>query len=140
MGADCDSDPIPFQWLTTEPKLCKAVKFIDIDYDALMESKRDIVLNTPELHDLFTVRDPPSSKCNVMFHSDQYSIVGCDLKNLKRLKELIRAVVDVEKCLVLCVAEVSITYMATVDADGVLAWCTRLSSGECRIGRSKVVC
>ena len=104
-----------------------------------MESKRDIVLNTPELRDLFTLRDPPSSKGNVMFHSDQYSIVGCDLKNLKRLKELVRAVVDVEKCLVLCVAEVSITYMATVDADGVLAWCTRLSPGKCDVHRSILV-
>ncbi|RMZ80227.1 hypothetical protein DV738_g2770, partial [Chaetothyriales sp. CBS 135597] len=113
----CGYDPIPFQWLTNEPAICKNVKFIDVDYDALMESKRDIVINTPELSSLFTVRDPPGQRSGILYHSDQYSILGCDLKNLKRLKDLVTAVVDVDQCVVLCVAEVSITYMATPDAD-----------------------
>jgi tRNA wybutosine-synthesizing protein 4 len=116
--------------LTTEPQLSKDVKFIDVDYNALMESKRDIVLNTPDLCDLFTQRQPPEGKNGILFHSDQYSILGCDLKNLKRLKDLIRSVVDVKNCLVLCVAEVSITYMATIDADEVIASCTTLSPGK----------
>ncbi|RMZ88369.1 hypothetical protein DV736_g4403, partial [Chaetothyriales sp. CBS 134916] len=118
----CGYDPIPFQWLTNEPAICKNVKFIDVDYDALMESKRDIVINTPELSNLFTVRDPPRPRSGILYHSDQYSILGCDLKNLKRLKDLVTAVVDVDQCVVLCVAEVSITYMATPDADAVLSW------------------
>ena len=139
-GPDLNSDPIPFQWLTTEPKLCEAVKFVDVDYDKLMESKRDIVLNAPELCGLFTLRDPPNNRGGIMFHSDQYSILGCDLKNVRRLKELVKAVVDVERCLVLCVAEISITYMATVDADAVLSWCTSLSQGIRDYDRRSPVC
>lgn len=110
--------------------MCQNVKFIDIDYDALMQSKRDIVLNTPELDNLFTKHDISEQHPSILYHSDEYSIIGCDLKNTKRLEHLIKKVVDVEQCLVLCVAEVSITYMATVDADAVIAWSATLSPGE----------
>ena len=95
-----------------------------------MKSKRDIVLNTPELKTLMTMSESEVQNKSILFNSDQYSILGCDLRNLKRLRQLIDAVVDLDpQCLVLCVAEVSITYMAVEDSDAVLAWSSRLSSG-----------
>jgi hypothetical protein len=95
-----------------------------------MKSKRDIVLNTPELRDLFTVGIYEAQHNNVLFNSDQYSIIGCDLKNLKTVKRAIKSVSEIGKSLVLCVAEVSLAYMATEDADAVLAWSSILSSGR----------
>lgn len=127
--ADLSSDTIPFQWLTTEPALCKNTTFVDVDYDDLMKSKRDIILNTPELKDLFTVRPYETQHNNVLFEGDEYAIIGCDLKNLKTLRRAIRTVSDLDNSLVLCVAEVSLAYMATEDADAVLAWSSTLSSG-----------
>ena len=124
------SDTIPFQWLTTEPSLCEKTKFIDVDYEDLMKSKRDIVLNTPELRDLFTIGAYETQHNNVLFEGDEYAIIGCDLKNLKTLKRAIKTVVDLEKSLVLCVAEVSLAYMATEDADAALAWSSTLSPGR----------
>jgi tRNA wybutosine-synthesizing protein 4 len=129
-GADSCSDTIPFQWLTTEPQLCNNAKFIDVDYDDLMASKRDIVLNTPELRDLFDVGLYETQHRSVLFNSDQYTIIGCDLKNVKTLKRAIKSLVEIDKCLVLCVAEVSLAYMATEDADAVLAWASTLSRGK----------
>jgi hypothetical protein len=104
-------------------------KFIDVDYDDLMKSKRDIVLNTPELCDLFTVGVYEAKHNNVLFNSEQYGIIGCDLKNLKTLKRAIRNLVDIKNAVVLCVSEVALAYMATPDADAVLAWCSTLSKG-----------
>ena len=122
---------MPFQWLTTDPALCGTnTKFIDVDHEALMSSKRDIVLNTPELKNLFTMNESEVQNRSILFNSDQYAILGCDLRNLKRLRQLIHAVGDVDpSCLILCVAEVSIAYMSVEDSDAVLAWSSRLSSG-----------
>ncbi len=128
--ADFSSDTIPFQWLTTDPSLCTNTKFIDVDYEDLMKSKRDVVLNTPELRDLFTIGAYETQHNNVLFEGDEYAIIGCDLRNLNTLKRAIKTVVDLDKSLVLCVAEVSLAYMATEDADAVLTWSSTLSSGR----------
>ena len=95
-----------------------------------MRSKRDIVLNTPELRDLFTVGAYETQHNNVLFEGDEYAIIGCDLRNLKTLERALKTVVDLEQSLVLCVAEVSLAYMATEDADAVLTWSSTLSSGN----------
>ena len=96
-----------------------------------MKSKRDIILNTPELKSLFTMGIYEAQHNNVLFEGDEYAIIGCDLRNLKTLKRAIKTVVDgdISKSLVLCVAEVSLAYMATEDADAVLSWSSTLSSG-----------
>lgn len=95
----------------------------------MMNSKRDIVLNTPELIDLFTVGVYEAKHNNVVFNSEQYGIIGCDLKNLKTLRRAVRTIVDIKSAIVLCVSEVALAYMATEDADAVLSWCSILSKG-----------
>ena len=101
-----------------------------MDYDELMKSKRDIVLNTTALSDLFTIGVYETQHSSVVFNSDQYAIIGCDLKNLRTVRRAIKSLVEIEKCRVLCVSEVALAYMATEDADAVLKWSSVLSPGK----------
>lgn len=122
------SDPIPFQWLAQYRETCHNTKFIDIDFKELMLSKREIILNTPKMNDLLS--NPTISTDNdVLLDSEEYAAIGCDLRNPKRLERLIKTVVDIDQCLVLCLAEVSITYMSVDDSDALIAWSTTLSPG-----------
>lgn len=92
-----------------------------------METKRDIVLDAPDLAKLFHVTDNVASESGILLDSDKYSILGCDLRNPKKVGRIIKSLLDIEDCVVLCVAEVSITYMAAEDSDAVLAWSSTLS-------------
>lgn len=109
--------------------MCKNVKFIDVDYEELLVSKRDIILETPKMKDLLTLNNPGSDENGIVFHSHEYTAIGCDLRNLARLDRLLRSIVPLENCVVLCVAEVSLTYMPPDAADALLAWSANLSSG-----------
>ena len=102
---------------------------MDVDHEALLVSKCDIVLKTAKMKDLLTLRTPKLTK-GVLIDSDEYVAVGCDLRNVKRLDRLIRSVVSIEACTVLCIAEVSLAYMHPDDADAVISWSSTLSSGE----------
>ena len=124
------SDPLPFQWLTREPSKCQNVKFIDVDYEELMISKREVILSTPKMKSLLTLDDERSSDSGVILDSNEYVAIGCDLRNIQRLNRLLRDVVSLEKCLLLCIAEVSITYMLPDAADAIIAWSARLSPGR----------
>ncbi|KPI36043.1 tRNA wybutosine-synthesizing protein 4 [Cyphellophora attinorum] len=127
LNLGCGYDPLPFQWLSTEPEHCANTTFIDIDYEKLMESKRKIVLDSSELNELFTLNDRSKENDCVLLSSDKYYILGCDLRNPKRVDRLVRSIIDTSDCVVLCVAEVSITYMAPEDSNAVLAWASKLS-------------
>ena len=107
--------------------LCVNAKFVDVDFEALMFSKREIILNTPRMKDMLTISPESEQEQGIVLDSLEYTAIGCDLRNLRRLERLLKSVVDLEKCLVLCVAEVSITYMATQDADALIQWTTTLS-------------
>jgi tRNA wybutosine-synthesizing protein 4 len=122
------SDPIPFQWLAQYRDTCDNTKFIDIDFKELMLSKREIILNTPKMKDLLSNPTVPVEN-DVLLDSEEYAAIGCDLRNLKRLERLMKTVVDIDQCLVLCIAEVSITYMSVDDSDSLIAWTTTLSPG-----------
>ncbi|KAL2438331.1 tRNA wybutosine-synthesizing protein 4 [Exophiala dermatitidis] len=126
----CGYDPIPFQWMAQDKELCENTKFIDIDFEELMLTKREIILNTPKMKELLTLSKESPLEKGVILDSEEYTALGCDLRNLRRLKRLVNAVVDIEDCLVLCIAEVSITYMAPEDSDALIAWTTTLSSEQ----------
>ncbi|OAG42950.1 hypothetical protein AYO21_02901 [Fonsecaea monophora] len=124
----CGYDPLPFQWMAQHPDLCGNTKFIDIDFEELMISKREIILNTPKMRDMLSrTADTTDSVKGVVLDSDVYVAIGCDLRNPRRLERLLRSVIDLDQCLVFCLAEVSITYMATKDADDLIAWTSTLS-------------
>ncbi|KIW16397.1 hypothetical protein PV08_06449 [Exophiala spinifera] len=125
----CGYDPMPFQWLAREKPLCSNTKFIDVDYELLIETKRDIIFSRPEMKGLLhSVMTSSSDICpGILIDSQEYSALGCDLRNLRKLGRLLTSVVDLEDSMVLCVAEDSTCFMRTDDANALIQWSSVLS-------------
>ncbi|KAH8158149.1 hypothetical protein CIB48_g10098 [Xylaria polymorpha] len=111
------------------PDACHRAKFIDIDFPDLMSKKRTIVLNTPELSSVFEPLHTDASE-HVLLNSDMYSQIGCDLRNTADIEKAFSKCLDPSECIFMFVAEVSITYMETLGADGVIKWASSLSQAE----------
>lgn len=125
----CGYDPLPFQWLAREPELCRNVRFVDVDYKALMLTKTGIIQATPRMRDLLTPKAAPANGYAVL-DSDQYLAVGCDLRDIAGLSATIGPLIKPDECLALCVAEISVTYMKPDAADALIEWAATLSSGK----------
>jgi tRNA wybutosine-synthesizing protein 4 len=105
---------------------------VDVDFPDLIERKRQTVVGTPELVGMFTgIKDAAGLASPVVFASDQYVQIGCDLRELERLRQgLVAAVGDFDECEFIFVAEVSITYMEREGADEVIRWASTVGRGE----------
>ncbi|KAI0537040.1 leucine carboxyl methyltransferase [Xylaria digitata] len=127
----CGSDVLPWQCMTRYPNACQGVKFIDIDFPDLMSKKRAIVLNTPELSSVFEPLDANAGE-HVLLKSDMYSQIGCDLRKTADIEKALSICLNMDPsdCIFMFVAEVSITYMETLGADGVIKWASSLSQAE----------
>ena len=121
------SDPLPWQSMTRYPAHCNGVKFVDIDYEALMIKKRDVVRSQKELNCLLSNIEVANE--TVLLRSDQYFQVGCNLRDLKVLSRILEGIMNIETCLILLVAEVSITYMNVEAADALIRWAGTLPDG-----------
>ncbi|EGX89188.1 leucine carboxyl methyltransferase [Cordyceps militaris CM01] len=128
----CGSDVLPWQCHARYGDSCNNALFIDVDYPDLMHKKRSIVLETPQLKGLlgssFKVFD--SDQDLVLLKSEKYCQIGCDLRELEALRRVLETLVDLSDCLVLFVAEVSITYMDTESADSLLEWASSVGKAE----------
>ncbi|KAH7021098.1 uncharacterized protein B0I36DRAFT_333779 [Microdochium trichocladiopsis] len=125
----CGSDVLPWQCFTRYPENCRGAKFVDIDFPDLLRRKCNVVQDTPELlGPLDNVTIPTSGQ--VFLTSDQYVQIGCDLRELGKVEESLASVLDIPNCEFLFVAEVSITYMETEGADGVIKWASSLGDVE----------
>ncbi|TGJ83075.1 hypothetical protein E0Z10_g5689 [Xylaria hypoxylon] len=127
----CGSDVLPWQCMTRYPDICQGAKFIDIDFPDLMSKKRTIVLNTPELSSVFEPLDATAGE-HVLLKSDMYSQIGCDLRKTIDIEKALSICLNLNPsdCIFMFVAEVSITYMETLGADGVIKWASSLSQAE----------
>jgi tRNA wybutosine-synthesizing protein 4 len=93
-----------------------------------MLKKRDAVLANADLNTpLSNIQTPETG--NILLQSDLYVQLGCDLRDLDGLSRTLAQVVDIEKSIVMCTAEVSITYMDTTTADALVAWAGKLPDG-----------
>lgn len=101
---------------------------MDVDYKELMATKTAIVRETAVLEELVQSRE--ISRHDFLIESDQYYGIGCDLRDLQLLDRAVRSLGGLDEALVLCVAEVSVTYMDPNAADALLSWAKTLSSGE----------
>lgn len=121
------SDVIPWQCWTRYPDDCRScTQFVDVDFPDLIQIKRKIVLNTPELlADLSTV-ETDSPNPNVLLRSDRYTQIGVDLRNISALENALASIVNIQECHFLFIAEVSITYMETSSADALIEWAASL--------------
>ncbi|KAK0626186.1 methyltransferase-like protein [Immersiella caudata] len=127
----CGSDVLPWQCLTRYREDCAGVKFVDVDFADLMERKRAVVEGTEELMGVLTgVKGRGEVEKPVVWESEEYVQIGCDLRELGVLRGGLERVVEVEECEFLFVAEVSITYMEREGADGVVKWASGLGDAE----------
>ena len=95
---------------------------MDVDYPDLMEKKCDIISNTSPLHDLLGPHDRPLDSSGLTLRSEHYLAIACDLADTTKFDMLLASQVQLSSCLVLCTAEVSITYMDTNTADALIRW------------------
>ncbi|ODA82023.1 hypothetical protein RJ55_00528 [Drechmeria coniospora] len=128
----CGSDVLPWQSHDRHDLASKNALFIDVDYPSLMLRKRAIVLETPQLVELlgadFSVSE--SDDDLVLLKSPQYCQIGCDLRQLDKLRTTLETVLRLSDCEVLFVAEVSVTYMDTHSADALIHWASSIGTPE----------
>ncbi|KAI1845427.1 hypothetical protein JX266_008522 [Neoarthrinium moseri] len=122
-------DVLPWQCLTRYADDCKDVIFVDVDFPDLMTKKRNVVNETAELNSILTNLRHPDDPV-LMLQSDQYVQIGCDLRELDRIRLAMEKVVSINDCEFMFVAEVSITYMETQAADSVIQWASSLGQAE----------
>lgn len=115
-------DPLAFQWLSRAPEICNGVTFVDVDYPALIAKKVDVIASEPHLNNLLQDAEKNSTSSGILLRSQNYIAIGCDLTNIAELDKLWRTEIDVSECMVLCTAEVSVTYMDTISANELIRW------------------
>ncbi len=115
----CGSDVLPWSCLSRYPDLCRDVVFVDVDFPPLSLAKREVVVKTPQLIGPLSNVDILPESSPVLLRSDQYVLVGCDLRDLSLLLEALLGSVQPSPD-ILFIAEVSITYMDTADADALI--------------------
>lgn len=116
------SDPLAFQWLSNDALKCQDTKFVDVDFPELMAKKKEIIVNTPQLRNLLGSHQTVEDYSGTHLRSKHYSALGCDLTDIPKLEALLTNEMDFSRSLILCVAEVSITYMDVEAADSLIHW------------------
>lgn len=104
------------------PEKCHNVTFVDVDFPELIARKIEVISHTPQLRDLLKLPSMSSQGDASLLRSEHYVALGCDLADPKRLNEALKNVVDLQSCQIVCVAEVSMTYMDVAAADSLLRW------------------
>ena len=93
-----------------------------------MIRKRDVVQSRKELLEALTGVEVQEAG-SILFRSDQYLQLGCDLRDLDALNRGLISAVDIDNCIALFTAEVSITYMTADASDSLIQWTSRLPEG-----------
>ena len=97
-----------------------------------MIKKRDMVLDQSEMRDLIELAPDlhnPGDESPIVIRSNHYVGVGCDLRDIARLDKTLEEELQIRSCLVLCSAEVSITYMDLDAADALITWAAQYDDG-----------
>lgn len=106
--------------------------FVDIEYEKPMVHKKNVIRHTHEITGVLGDVEFRPDQDAIQIRSAQYLAVGCDLKNLKRLDDVLRArILPSQDCSILLLAEVSLTYMVVKVANEVVKLGCKLTNGEC---------
>ena len=125
-----NSDPSPFQWLADQSLSCENVVFVDIDYPDLIARKARIILETPQLLSLLGPPATPKNEEITPLRTKNYITLGCNLANTADLNDALMNEINLESSRVLCLAEISITYMDTAASDSLIKWAGLLPDGK----------
>ena len=132
------SDPLAFQWLSKRASSLARTKFIDVDFPDLIKRKSDVIANAPQLRGLLGSFQVLNESSGVSLRSEHYTSIGCDLSDLVSLETLLQEELDASTSLILCVAEVSVTYMNVDSADALIKWAADYDDGISSIKRLAV--
>lgn len=102
---------------------------MDVDYPQLIEEKRNRMLTNGLLRGPLLKTNLRSSEPPIYLRSDKYVAIGCDLRDLSTLEHHLKTEFDVPSSSILFVAEVSVTYMPTPDADTLIEWASKFDDG-----------
>ena len=103
---------------------------MDVDYPQLIRKKVGVIRNDRELNHVVGINCTLPSSGPVVLRSENYLAIGCDLRDIKTLSEILEDEIDIPQCAFLLIAEVSITYMEIKEADAVIQWAAKLGNGE----------
>ena len=123
------SDPLAFQVIPRCRGYLEKTLFVDVDYPQLIRKKIEVVRNDPELNHVVGVNCTLPSSGPVLLRSENYLAIGCDLRDIKTLNQVLEKEVDEPQCAFLFIAEVSITYMGIKEADAVIQWAAEIGDG-----------
>ena len=85
-----------------------------------------MISQTPQLRDLLNAAVSVGGRDSAPLPEDnRYLALGCDLADIERLEKILSENIDLGNCSILCVAEVSITYMDVGGADSLIRWASR---------------
>lgn len=115
--------------LSAEDSRRKSTRFVDVDYDKLMINKKRTIQRTKEITELLENAEFLPDDQAVQVRSARYVAIGCDLKDLDKLDAALRDEIRPAQSAILCVAEVSLTYMDVMAANAVIRWASTLSHG-----------
>lgn len=99
--------------------------FVDIDYPQLIARKLEVISQTAELRDLLNLSSIAGELEVMPWRGTHYMALGCDLADINRLSEALEREIDLQSSLILCIAEVSVTYMDVAAADSLIGWTSR---------------
>jgi tRNA wybutosine-synthesizing protein 4 len=93
-----------------------------------MVRKRDVLQSSKELIEPLRDIEVPEEG-SILFRSDQYLQLGCDLRDLDVLSHSLVSAIDIDNCTILFIAEVSITYMTADASNSLIQWASTLPEG-----------
>ena len=108
---------------------CKGTTFIDVDYPQLISKKCQVISETPQLIQLVGLSQEVKSVTGIYHKSPQYVALGCDLTDIHYLDDFLTKELSLASCMVLCTAEVSVTYMDPKAADALITWAAQYTDG-----------
>ena len=79
-------------------------------------------MDTSQLRELLGPVERLDMSHGVGIRSEHYVALGCDLMDLPRFETLLASEIDTSSSLILCTAEVSVTYMNLDGADALIRW------------------
>jgi len=124
-----NSDPLPFQFWHRHASITQDAIFVDVDYPPLIGRKRDRILTDDVLRDALLQTNMHPAQPPIYIRSDRYLALGCDLRDLTALERLLKSEINAACSSFLFVAEVSVTYMPTSEADALIRWASSFTHG-----------
>lgn len=114
----CGYDPLPFQIL--EEGKYDNITILDFDYPDLLVNKVNMVRESSKILSLLGQEQETDKALGVLFASENYKIVACDLKDENRYTRQLASLIEDKETVSIFIAEVSLAYMNPEHANPII--------------------